>query len=354
MNEPLKFKAAWLETTSGKLAFGEAFTCEPLQKGQVLVQVRFSGVCGSQLMEANGRRGQDKWLPHLLGHEAVGMVKQTGPGVSKVQIGQDVVLTWIKASGLDVEGGAVATKDYTINAGPVTTFSGFTIVSENRLVPLPGGIPDDIGVLFGCALPTGLGMILNELNPTSGDSVILFGLGGVGLCALMGLVISGCDPIIAVDPSPEKRALAKALGATIVLDPNKGDIRHALKKLLPFGSDKAVDAAGRVETIEIAFECVRKNGGKCIFASHPPSNEKLKINPHDLISGKSIQGSWGGGSNPDRDIPRFAELYRQGHLPLEEVVGKCYALKDINKALAELESGTALRPILDMSLDCDD
>ena len=207
-----EFDALWLESVPGDLLNGKAVLPRPLQKGQVRVEVRLSGVCGSQLMEARGKRGRDPWLPHLLGHEAVGQILEVGAEVTKVQPGQDVVLTWIKGAGCDAPGGDVEVDGKRINAGPITTFSRITVVSENRVVPLPPGIPDDAGVLFGCALPTGLGMVLNELNPGSGESAILIGLGGVGLCSLMGLVISGCSPIIVVDPSAEKRALAKDLG----------------------------------------------------------------------------------------------------------------------------------------------
>lgn len=345
-----EFEAAWLDSVPGKLSRGKVVARHQLKKGQVRVGVRLSGVCGSQVMEARGKRGEDRWLPHLLGHEAVGQVLEIGPDVTKIQPGQDVVLTWIKGAGCDTIGGTVEAAGRTINAGPVTTFSEVTIVSENRVVPLPHGITDDVGVLFGCALPTGLGMVINELKPKSGESVILIGLGGVGLCALMGLVISGCSPVIAVDPSPSKRSLAKDIGATHVWDPQASDIRDQLFGIIPEGVDYGVDAAGRAETIELAFDSIRKNGGQCIFASHPPSNQKIRLSPHDLISGKQIRGSWGGGSVPDRDFPRYAEYYRRGELPLEKIIGRRYPLSQINEALDELESGMALRPLLDMAL----
>ncbi|HVK99979.1 MAG TPA: alcohol dehydrogenase catalytic domain-containing protein, partial [Dongiaceae bacterium] len=133
-----------------------------LLPGQVLVKVLFSGVCRSQLMETSGGRGDDRWLPHLLGHEGSGVVEAIGPGVSKVKPGDAVILTWIKGDGMDAPGALYWDGDTQINSGPVTTFSNYTVVAENRLVLKPTDLDFDTAVLFGCALPTGAGMALNE------------------------------------------------------------------------------------------------------------------------------------------------------------------------------------------------
>ena len=156
-------------------------TLPSLRYGQVLVKVLFSGVCRSQLMELSGGRGKDPWLPHLLGHEGSGIVIAVGDGVTKVKPSDEVILGWVKADGLDAPGAKYMHGDQVINSGRVTTFCNYTVVSESRLVVKPASLPFDTAVLFGCALLTGAGMVLNELRPSVDQSVLVLGLGGIGL-----------------------------------------------------------------------------------------------------------------------------------------------------------------------------
>lgn len=316
-------------------------------RGQVHVRLAYSGVCHSQLMEVRGARGPDRWLPHLLGHEGSGRVAAVGEGVTKVVPGDQVVIGWIKGDGLDAPGPRYPLGDTTLNAGSVTTFNTEAIVAENRCMRVPAGVPLDIAVLFGCAVPTGAGMVLNEVMPGPQTRAAVFGLGGIGMIALMTLRAAGCAELIAVDVEPEKLATARALGATHTIDARIEDPVAAIRALSGgLGIDCAIDAAGQTHTIEQAFQAVRKFGGRCIFASHPPNGERIALDPHDLISGKTIHGSWGGGTYPDRDLPRFAEFYRAGRLPLDLLLGRRYVLEDINVALDDLASGRAARPLL--------
>lgn len=343
----LEMRAAVLRVTGQPLTV-ETLSVPALSEGQVLVELAFSGVCASQLMEVRGHRGQDRWLPHLLGHEATGVVSSIGPGVEKVTEGQQVILTWIRGTGLDVKGGTFHAGDQLVNSGPVATFGTHAVVSENRLVPLPNGVPLDIGVLFGCALLTGAGMVINELQPAPQSSFAVFGLGGVGLSALMAAAgLFGCRQIIAVDVSQAKLEAARLFGATHTINASHTDPVEAIRALTGnVGTDYSVEASGRIEVIEQAFASVRKHGGLCLFASHPRTGQKISLDPHDLISGKRISGSWGGASQPDRDIPILAELYREGRLPLETLLTNRYPLSDVNRALDDLESGTVFRPLL--------
>jgi S-(hydroxymethyl)glutathione dehydrogenase/alcohol dehydrogenase len=343
------WQAAWLDRLGEPLVLGEVRSEGGPGRGQVVVRVAFSGVCHSQLMEARGRRGNDPYLPHLLGHEATGVVEAVGEEVSKVVAGDRVILTWIRSTGCDVGGGKVNFNGQQINAGTVTTFSEFTTVSENRVIPLPDGLPMDVGVLFGCALPTGLGMVRNELSPDPGKSALIIGLGGVGMCALMGLVDAGCNPIIAVDLSSEKRALAVELGATFAVDPQEVDPVDYTLQMTGGGVDFAIDAAGRCETIQTAFACVKRQGGQCLFASHPASGGVLKIDPFELICGKQLRGSWGGSCKPDEDTPIFAQLYQEGRLPLDRLIGKTYTLNQVNEAMDDLAAGHVFRPLVKMN-----
>jgi len=317
--------------------------------GQVLVKLAYSGVCHSQLMEVRGRRGVDAYLPHLLGHEGTGKVIEVGAGVEKVKPGELVVLGWIKGGGQD--GGGVryrcACMPQQINAGGVTTFNEYALVSENRIVPLPVGVPLDVGVMLGCAVPTGAGIITNDLRPAPGSSVAIFGLGGIGMSALMATMLFECAKVIAIDVSADKLVLAASFGATHTINAMQADpVSEILAYTSGLGVDYAVEASGQAPVIEQAFASVRRGGGVCVFASHPEHGKHISIDPYELICGKEIRGSWGGSSNPDRDIPIFAKLYLEGRLPLEKLITKRYPLDAINEALDDLEHHRVGRPLI--------
>lgn len=319
---------------------------QPLH-GQVCVQVAFSGVCHSQLMEARGLRGEDRHVPHLLGHEGTGIVRAIGPGVTKVRPNDRVVLTWIKGDGLDVGGGRYGWNGRVVNAGPVTTFNEFAVVAENRVVLLPDGVPMDVGVLFGCAIPTGAGVICNTLKPEPGTTLVVYGLGGVGICALAAASRCNLKRLIAVDVEPVKLALAREFGATHVIDASCEDPVDTIKRLTAGrGADYAVEAAGTTATIESAFASVRDGGGRCVFASHPPVGQRVCLDPHALIRGRRLEGSWGGGCLPDRDVPLLARLYVEDRLPFHLLVRDRYPLGEVNQALADLEARRTMRPLL--------
>jgi S-(hydroxymethyl)glutathione dehydrogenase / alcohol dehydrogenase len=344
-------RAAVLEALNAPLRI-EDLELPSLRRGQVLVKLTYSGVCRSQLMEVRGGRGQDPYLPHLLGHEGTGVVVETGPGVEKVRAGDLVVLTWIRGAGLDAGGTQYLQGNRTVNAGAVTTFNEMAVVSENRCVRLPPGVPLDEAVLFGCALATGAGMVMNLMRPPAGSTVAVFGLGGVGLCALMALGLFDCSEIIAVDTQDEKLALASELGATRSVNPSREDPLQVIRDHTSGrGADFAVEAAGLAMTIEQAFCSVRQKGGKCFFASHPSRGMQISLDPFDLICGKEIRGTWGGETDPDRDVPVFADHYRAGRLPLDKLTTRRYSLDEINDALADLEAGRVFRCLLDFEED---
>lgn len=320
-----------------------------LKSGQVLVKIIYSGLCHSQVMEATGGRGEDKYLPHMLGHEGVGIVKDIGEGVKKVSIGETVILGWIKGEGEDAPGGLYNYQGLTINSGSVTTFAEQSVVAENRLVKVPEGLPLDIAVLMGCALPTGAGIVMNELKPESGKTFAVFGLGGIGLSALIALQLYKPKRIIALDIEDEKLTLAKELGATDVINIKNIDPAQAINQLIAGGVDYAIDASGQTKVIEQAYMSVRDHGGICIFASHPPEGEMIHIDPITMHRGKNIRGSWGGGSLPDRDIPKLAALYQQYKLPLEKIISCRYPLDEINQAMEQLKNRKINRALIDVN-----
>ena len=345
-----KIKAAVLESLNTGLKI-KSLELPDLLPGQVLVKIHYSGVCRSQIMEVKGGRGRDKWLPHLLGHEGSGEVLAIGEGVTKVKFGDLVILSWIKGSGIEAPCAQYRCGDQVINSGRVTTFSTHTIVSENRVTIKPPNLSMDVAVLFGCALPTGAGMVLNQVCPFDGATVAVLGLGGVGLSALMALKGFGCSQIIAIDFSDAKLALAKDLGATYTLQVGREEIYQQVMALTNSGVDICIESAGSTETIELGFSLIRKGGGRLWFASHPPQGEMIYLDPYDLISGKQIFGTWGGSSYPDRDIPRMTEIFRKGNIPLGKLLTKRYTLEQVNDALADLEAGNVFRPLLMMTKD---
>lgn len=342
-------KAAVLFKTGEPLQVISHVEISPLKRGQALIKLAFSGVCHSQLLETRGGRGEDRFLPHLLGHEGSGIVVSIGPEVKKIKPGDKVILGWIKGEGIEAGGSELYCKGNRINAGGVTTFSEYSVVSENRCVLLPEELPLDIAVFFGCAIPTGAGMVLNSIPPSSTGSIAIWGLGGIGLSALMATQLFKFSKIIAIDIDKNKLSLAREFGATDCINAQDTNALEEIYKLAPGGVDYCIESAGTVKTIEQAFKSVRPKGGECIFASHPKNGEMIQLDPYDLICGKKICGSWGGNSHPDVDIPKFAQLYRDGRLPLEKLITKRYTLDQINEALDDLENHDTIRPIIEIN-----
>ena len=341
-------KAAILYETGHPLVVENEIELPPLKAGLVLVKVHFSGVCHSQLMEARGKRGDDPYLPHMLGHEGSATIMEIGPEVTRFKKDDNVILTWIKSLGANVSQTQYKKGNQVINAGGVTTFSEYSIVSENRCVLLPAGIPLDVASLFGCAVLTGAGIVTNTIKPEKNNRLAIFGLGGIGLSALMAACLYDCQTLIAIDIEQDKLNLAREFGAThLINSSNEAPIERIKEITGGQGTDYSIEAAGLVKTIEQAFQSVRKAGGKCVFASHPNANEKIMIDPFDLICGKEIMGSWGGDSKPEQDIPKFAKLYLEGKLPLEKLLTRRYSLDQINEALNDLEQRKVGRPLIE-------
>jgi len=319
-----------------------------LKPGQCLIEVAFSGVCHTQVGEARGHRGEDKFLPHCLGHEGSGYVREVGPGVTRVKPGDAVILSWIKASGMDVPGTVYEWNGRKVNAGGITTFSNFSVIAENRLTVIPEGLSLRHAALIGCAVPTGAGVVFNTAQPRPGQSVVVFGVGGIGNCAVAAASVSGCVPVIAVDINPDKLALAKKFGATHTIDSKQSDAVAEIQKLVKGGVDFAIEATGVPAVMRQALACVRQQGGTAVVIGNARFGDKLELDPRELNMGKRLLGTWGGDNVPDRDYPRYARLMASGKLDLEPLLGKSYSLAEVNAALDDLEHGRAARPLIQM------
>jgi S-(hydroxymethyl)glutathione dehydrogenase / alcohol dehydrogenase len=320
-----------------------------LKPGQVLVEIAFSGVCQTQVLEARGLRGADPFVPHCLGHEAGGTVLEIGTGVTKVAPGRKVILSWIKGSGHDVPGTVYDWNGRKVNAGGVTTFARHAVVAENRLTPIDDTFPLEDAALLGCAVPTGLGAVFNTAAPRPGQSLAVFGCGGVGLCAVAAGRIGGQTPIIAVDVDAGRLEAARQMGASYRIDATTGDPVAEILKLVPGGVDFAVEASGRPEVMNQALSAVRNQGGAAVLVGNAPFGRKLEIDPKQFNLGKRLLGTWGGDNLPDRDFPRYQRLVRDGLLSLRPLTDRTYSLAAINQAVDDLESRRATRPLVDMS-----
>ena len=321
-----------------------------LKPGQVLVEVAYSGVCHTQVLEARGRRGPDPYVPHCLGHEGSGTVLEVGAGITKVKTGDRVILSWIKGSGLNVSGTVYNWDGRDVNAGGVTTFQRHAVVAENRLTRLPEGLPMTEAVMLGCALPTGFGAVVNTARPTAGESAAVFGAGGIGQSAILGALVSGCMPVIAVDPNPAKRELALRFGATHVIDPGASDPVAEIRKLTGGGADIAIEASGIPAVMAQALDCVHAQGGRAVVIGNAPRGQLISLDPRLLNDGKSLLGCWGGDAVPDRDYPRYARLMTARRIDVAPLLSVPYPLARINEALDDLEAGRVGRPLIEMSL----
>lgn len=312
----------------------QELTLPPLKKGQVLVEIHYSGLCHTQLNEIRGLKGEDKYLPHTLGHEGSGIVLDIGEGVTKVKKGDHVVLSWIKGTGLEAGGSLYSDS---VNSGPISTFLTKAIISENRLIPIPSDFPLKEAALLGCAVPTGAGVIFNTMKLRAGQSLAIFGLGGVGQSALIAAKHKGAYPLIAVDVNEDKLQRALELGAT-----------HAVKPSDAFPLvDFAFECAGRKEAMEKAFAAI-KPSGLCVIAGNLPKGQKIEIDPFDLIIGKRIIGTWGGESQIDTDVKSYLHLYQNHGFDFTPLVTHTVGLTELNSLIEGLSTGKVGRGLVKM------
>lgn len=317
--------------------------------GQVLVQVRKSGICGAQLNEIGAVKGPDKFLPHLLGHEGGGVVLEIGPGVTTVKPGDHVVMHWRKGVGINANAPKYKWEDRIVNSGWVTTFSTKSIVSENRLTPISKTVDLEVAALMGCAVTTALSLLSNLANLRLGESIVVLGAGGVGLQVVQGAALMNAYPIIAVDLFDSKLEAAKAHGATHTINSSQLDVEEEIKKILgSTGADVAIENTGNVKVIEAAYKLTGPKG-RVVLVGVPHHDQKVQIHTLPLHFGKVLTGCEGGNCNPTEDIPRYLRLYEQGKLKFDKAITHRYPLEEINIALDKIRAGEVGRCMLQIS-----
>ena len=337
-------KAAYIYKLNKPLKISNTIKPEELNYGQLLIKNYYTGVCKSQIYEIYGGRDNKKYIPHLLGHEATGVVVAKHPTVKKVKIGDRVVLTWLKCKGIQSKNPIYSDNLKKINSGSVSTFSSHSVVSENRVLKLPKDIPLRKGVILGCAFPTGAGMILNHINNGLYKKIAFVGLGGVGVSALLAGLNLNFSEICCFDIN-EKRInfLKKKIK-------NKKKVSYfkfekKIQKKFDNYFDFVIETSGSTKGIESAFG-ILKNTGKMIFASHPHKGDKIKLDPFDFIKGKRIYGSWGGEVNYERSSKKIFKLFKSIKNIEKLFKEKTYSLAEINKAIQDLKKNRVLRPII--------
>jgi S-(hydroxymethyl)glutathione dehydrogenase / alcohol dehydrogenase len=321
-----------------------------LDYGQVLVKVFYSGICGSQIGEIDGVKGVDRYLPHLLGHEGSGEVVEIGPGVKWVKPGDFVVLHWMKGKGVESATPLYRWHNRPINAGWVTTFNEYAIVSENRLTVIPPDCDLKSATLFGCAIPTALGVINNDAQLKIGQSVVVFGVGGVGLNIIQGAKMVSAHPVIAVDIVDFKLRKALQFGADHVFNPRTAtDMETEIYRIVgPEGADVVIETTGNVQVIEQAYRLTHPDG-KTILVGVPKKGDHASIYTLPLHFKKVLKGSHGGNALPHIDIPNYLRLVQSGKMNLDELITHQFKLGDVNEAIQVLRDGNAGRIILDMN-----
>jgi S-(hydroxymethyl)glutathione dehydrogenase/alcohol dehydrogenase len=332
-------KAAILAELHKPLILDQVELPHVLECGQVLVRVRYTGICGSQIGEIDGVKGEDRYLPHLLGHEGSGEVVEIGPGVRFVRPGDHVVLHWRKSAGIESIPPIYTWKGRRLNAGFVTTFNEYAVVSENRLTPIPKDFDLQIATLFGCAVTTGLGVITNNANLKIGESVVVFGAGGIGLNVIQGAAMTSAYPVIAVDLLENKLEIASRFGATHTINSSQSEVSSAIFEILGRqGADVVVDNTGNTDVIALAYG-LTQDQGRTILVGVPKSQKNISIHSLPLHFGKTITGSHGGESNPSRDIPKYIYLYQAGKLQLDDLITDRFSFDKINTAISKMREG---------------
>jgi alcohol dehydrogenase len=372
----MKIRAAVLHEVGASAPFAQSqplkideLDLDPPGPGEVLVRIRAAGLCHSDLSVINGVRPRP--VPMALGHEAAGEVVQLGEGVTDLKPGDLVVLVFVPSCGHCLpcsegrpalcEPGADANTQGVLLSGArrlhhgqhavhhhvgVSAFADHAVVSRRSCVKVEDGIDPAEAALFGCAVLTGVGAVINTARVQAGSTVAVLGLGGVGLCAMLGALAAGAREVIAIDLHDSKLDIAATLGATATVNARDPDAVERVRALTRGGVDYAFEMAGSVQAMEAAYRMTRR-GGMTVTASLPPPGNTWALQQVSLVAEeRTVKGSYIGSCVPSRDIPRYLGLYRAGKLPIDRLMGERMPLEDINRGFDRLEAGESLRDLI--------
>ena len=373
----MKMKAAVLRQFNAPQPFADSRPLSieevellPPQHNEVLVKMGGGGVCHSDLSVINADRPRN--TPVVMGHEGAGEIVECGPGINDLKAGDHVVFQFspscgrcrrclegrpqvcelgakTKAQG-HLMGGGSRLRDADGNElahhTGISCYAEYGVLDRGSVVKVDNDLPLHEAALFGCAVITGAGAVINTARILPGDSVAIVGLGGVGLSGLLGAVLGGAEKIVAIDLSDEKLGLARQLGATHTVNATDPNHVEQVRDITDGGVDFAFDLAGTIKAMETAYN-VTRYGGSVVTAGLSPSSANFSFNQSNLVSQeKSIRGSYMGSCVPVRDIPRFISLYRQGRLPVDRLVDRTIGFEELNAAFDKLQGNTTVRQVL--------
>ncbi|MEW6473407.1 MAG: NAD(P)-dependent alcohol dehydrogenase [Actinomycetota bacterium] len=368
----MRIQAAVVHEPAGPFSIEDVDLDDP-RPGEVLVRVAAAGLCHTDLVTRDGALPPP--LPAVLGHEGAGVVERVGPGVTKVVPGDRVVLTFASCgqcpncrrgrstacinflarnfAGVRPDGSPTLTRD----GGPVSgayfgqsSFATYALATESNVVKVPADVPLELLGPLGCGIQTGAGAVLNSLAAEAGSSIAIFGVGSVGMAALLGALVAGCTTIVAVDPNQERLNIAVELGATHTVDPNKDNAVEAIGEATAgFGADYSLECTGIPAVLRQAVDCLGVPG-TCGVLGVAPMGAEVNLDIFSLLAGRTVRGIIEGDSVPDVFIPALINLWRQGRFPFDRLI-RSYDFDQINEAAADSEKGIALKAVLLMPLD---
>ncbi len=347
----------------------EELELSPPGPGEILVRIRAAGLCHSDLSTINGDRPRQ--MPMALGHEAAGEVVELGAGVKDLAVGDHVILVFVPSCGHCLpcmegrpalcEPGAKSNGAGTLLGGTmhlskantpifhhigVSAFADYAVVARESAVKIDRSLPFEEAALFGCAVITGAGAVINTAKVPPGTTAAVVGLGGVGLMSMLAARLSGCRTVIAIDMLDDKLALAKQLGATHTLNARDPKCAEAVRDLTGGGVDFAFEMASSVKALELAYRITRR-GGTTVTGSLPHPSHTMALPATNLVAEeRTLKGSYVGSCVPQRDIPRFIALYQQGMLPVDRLMSERIGFDDINLGFDRLAEGGSVRQIL--------
>jgi len=314
---------------------------------QLLIKIKYTYICGTQLNEINGNKGNDKYLPHVLGHEASGTVLEIGKKVKKFKPGDNVILSWIKKNEHESKNPFyLNSKRKIVNSGQVSTFSRFSLVSKTRVYKLPKNLPMDIAALFGCAIPTGFGIVFKFIKKVKKNEFVgIYGAGGVGMMSIIALKLIGINNIYAIDKNKNNLKIAKYFGCKEIYTPyifSKKIINLKIpKKAIKYN----IEISGNKKMMEMATKNLSVKGS-CILAGNVKHGFKINLNPYELIFGKKIFGFSGNDLSLEKNFYKYYKLIKRVNYNKLRKIFKIYKFKKINQAITDFKNGKTLRPLI--------
>lgn len=367
----IKAKAA-IATQAGKPLTIDTVEVEPPKAGEVLVEIKATGICHTDAYTLSGK-DPEGLFPAILGHEGAGVVVEIGQGVTSLSPGDHVIPLYVpecreceyclnvktnlcqairstQGKGVMPDG----TSRFSWQGKPLyhymgtSTFANYTVLPEIALAKIRQDAPFEKVCYIGCGVTTGIGAVINTAKVEPGSNVVVFGLGGIGLNVIQGAKMVGADMIVGVDINPAKQALATKFGMTHFVNPQEleGDLVNYLVDLTKGGADYSFECVGNVKLMRQALECCHKGWGECIIIGVAGAGEEISTRPFQLVTGRVWKGSAFGGARGRTDVPKIVDWYMQGKINIDDLITHVMPLEEINQAFDLMHEGKSIRSVV--------